>query len=63
MAADHRDLVRALGDEKGNLSHSRQSIEAKGVVRIGRSPGGKAEYLDLTAEDLNQVAQLTGSYD
>jgi DNA-binding MarR family transcriptional regulator len=39
MAADHRDLVRALGHDKGNLSHSLANLAAKGLVTIARAPG------------------------
>jgi DNA-binding MarR family transcriptional regulator len=48
MAADHRDLARALGHDKSNLSHSLRNLAAKGLVRITRTPGGKAEAVELT---------------
>jgi DNA-binding MarR family transcriptional regulator len=48
MAADHRDLARALGHDKGNLSPSLKGLAAKGLVTITRTPGGKAEAIDLT---------------
>ena len=47
MSASHQNLVRALAAEKGNLSHSLRNLEVKGLIRIGRTPGGKAEYVDL----------------
>jgi DNA-binding MarR family transcriptional regulator len=50
MAASHQDLVRALAHHPGNLSTSLKGLEAKGLVRIARTPGGKAEAVDLTAE-------------
>jgi DNA-binding MarR family transcriptional regulator len=50
MAADHRELVRALGHDKGNLSTSLKNLAAKGLVTITRTPGGQAEAVDLTAE-------------
>jgi hypothetical protein len=56
MAADHRDLVRDLAHDKSNLSRS-----LKGLVTIARTPGGKAEAVDLTAAGRNLVALLTGS--
>jgi DNA-binding MarR family transcriptional regulator len=49
MAASHQDLVRALAHDKGNLSTSLRGLEAKGLVRVTRTPGGKAEAVDLTA--------------
>jgi DNA-binding MarR family transcriptional regulator len=50
MAADHRDLVEAIAHDKGNLSTSLKGLEAKGLVRITRTPGGRAEAIDLTPE-------------
>jgi DNA-binding MarR family transcriptional regulator len=49
MVAAHRDLVRALGHDKSNLSRSLTGLEAKGLVTIARTPGGRAEAVDLTA--------------
>lgn len=51
MAASHEDLVRALvalGFDKGNVSTSLKGLAAKGLVTITRTPGGKAEAVDLT---------------
>jgi DNA-binding MarR family transcriptional regulator len=62
MAASHQDLVRALvawGVDKGNVSTSLKSLEIKGLVTITRTPGGRAEAVDLTAEGRNRVAALT----
>ena len=64
MAADHRDLVRALvalGFDKGNVSTSLRGLEAKGWVRLTRTPGGKAEAVDLMVEGRKRAAQVTGS--
>jgi DNA-binding MarR family transcriptional regulator len=55
MSASHADLVRALAHDKGNLSISLHNLEAKGLVRITRTPGGRAEAVDLTAEGRNRV--------
>jgi DNA-binding MarR family transcriptional regulator len=63
MAADHAELVQALAHDKGNLSRSLHNLAAKGLVTIARTPGGKAEAVDLTTEVRNRVARLTGSYD
>ena len=63
MSASHQDLVQALGHDKGNLSHSLRNLEAKGLIRINRTPGGKAEALDLTPEGRQLAAQRTGSGD
>jgi DNA-binding MarR family transcriptional regulator len=63
MAASHQDLVRALSADKGNLSTSLQNLERQGLVTITRTPGGKAEALDLTAEGRDRLARTTGSCD
>jgi DNA-binding MarR family transcriptional regulator len=61
MAASHADLVHAVGDDKGNVSTSLKGLERKGLVTIARTPGGRAEAVDLTAEGRNRVAALTVS--
>lgn len=58
MAASHQDLVQALGHDKGNLSTSLKGLEVKGLVTIARTPGGKAEAVDLTPAGRNRVVQL-----
>jgi DNA-binding MarR family transcriptional regulator len=55
MAASHQDLVGALGADQGNLSHSLGTLEAKGLVRITRTAGGKAEAVDLTPAGRREV--------
>jgi DNA-binding MarR family transcriptional regulator len=58
------DLVRALvarGHDKGNVSTSLQGLETKGLVTITRTPGGRAEAVDLTPEGRHRVAALTAS--
>jgi DNA-binding MarR family transcriptional regulator len=64
MRASHEDLVRALvarGHDKGNVSTSLTGLAAKGLVTITRTPGGKAEAVELTPEGRHQVALLAGS--
>jgi DNA-binding MarR family transcriptional regulator len=61
MSASHEDLVHALVHDKGNLSHSLRNLEAKGLITIARTPGGKAEAIDLTPEGRLRAAPLTGS--
>jgi DNA-binding MarR family transcriptional regulator len=51
MSASHQDLGRALtalGYDTGNVSTSLQGLARKGLVRVTRTPGGKAEAVDLT---------------
>jgi DNA-binding MarR family transcriptional regulator len=59
MSASHKDLVHALAHDKGNLSTSLKGLEAKGLVRITRTPGGQAQAVDLTPEGRNRVAART----
>jgi DNA-binding MarR family transcriptional regulator len=61
--SSHQELVRALPSAKGNISQSLRTLEARGWVVIGRSPGGKAEYVFLTAEGRQRARYLAGSYD
>jgi DNA-binding MarR family transcriptional regulator len=61
MAGSHQNLVRTLAYDKGNVSASVRNLEGKGLVRISRTPGGKAEAVDLTAEGRNRVATLAAS--
>ena len=64
MSADHQALARALvaqGHDKSNVSTSLYNLAAKGLVRITRTPGGKAEAVDLTPAGRNRVAGLTAS--
>jgi DNA-binding MarR family transcriptional regulator len=59
MSSSHQDLVRACSGDKGNISHSLRTLEARGLLVIGRSPGGKAEYVFLTGAGQHQAAQIT----
>lgn len=59
MAASHQDLVHAAGGDKGNLSRSLRNLEAKGLIPMARSPGGKAEAIDLTLEGRIRAAPLS----
>jgi DNA-binding MarR family transcriptional regulator len=57
MAASHQDLVQALAHDKGNVSTSLKGLEAKGLVTITRTPGGRAEAVDLTAAGRNRASR------
>ena len=41
FSSSHHQLVQALPHAKGNISHSLRLLEARGLVKIGRSPGAK----------------------
>jgi DNA-binding MarR family transcriptional regulator len=61
MAASHQDLVHTLAHDKGNLSTSLKGLEAKGLITIARTPGGRAQAVDLTTAGRNRVTALTES--
>jgi len=63
IRSSHQDLGRALPGDKGNISHSLQTLETRGLIVIGRSPGGKAESLWLTPEGQKWASHLAGSCD
>jgi DNA-binding MarR family transcriptional regulator len=55
MSASHQDLRHALGADKGNLSHSLRNLEAKQLIIVRRTAGGKAEAIDLTPAGRREV--------
>ena len=63
ITSSHQDLMRVLPGDKGNISHRLHTLEAQGLIVIGRSAGGKAESLWLTSEGQKWASQLTGSCD
>ena len=63
ITSSHQDLVCALPGDKGNISHSLHALEARGLIVIGHSPGGKAESLWRTPEGQKWASQLTRSCD
>jgi len=63
IRSSHQDLVRALPGDRGNSNHSLQTLEARGLIALGRSPGGKADSLWLTPEGQKEVSHLAGSCD
>ena len=54
----HRELVQTLGRDPGNISHSVRTLEARGVITVGRTPGGKADYLVLTRAGLHGTSEM-----
>ena len=63
ILSSHQDLVIALQRDKANISHSLRTLEARGLLVIGRSRGGQAAYLYLTSEGQKWAAQFEGSCD
>jgi DNA-binding MarR family transcriptional regulator len=63
ITSSHQDLVRALPGDKGNISHSLRTLEARGLIGIGRSPCGQAASVWLTSQGQKRAPQLAGSCD
>ena len=58
IVSSHEDLVHALREDKGNISRSLRTLEARGWLIIGRSPGGMAQHLTLTTEGHKRAAEV-----
>ena len=63
ITSSHQELVYALQRDKGNLSHSLQTLEGRGWLVMSRSSGGKAASLRLTPEGQKWAFQFAGSCD
>ena len=59
ISSAHQELIGALPSAKGNISHSLRLLESQGFIVIGRTLGGKAESLYLTAVGHQRVANLS----
>ena len=58
LASSHAELVKALGGDKGNISHSLRTLEARSWIVLGRTPGGRAESLYLTPMGLKTALEI-----
>jgi DNA-binding MarR family transcriptional regulator len=58
LSTSHQELVMKLQHDRGNLSHSFRTLEKRGWIAIGRSPGGKAEHVIITPAGQNEVSKL-----
>jgi DNA-binding MarR family transcriptional regulator len=58
LANSHQELATQLQHDKGNLSHSLRTLEKRGWLAMGRSPGGQAEHVIITSAGQKEVAQL-----
>jgi hypothetical protein len=54
----HEELVTALGGSTGKIRRRLQTLETQGWIIIGRSPGGHAHDLRLTAAGHKKVTEL-----
>ena len=57
-SSSHDDLVKALGGDKSNISHSLHTLEEWGWIVILRTPGGQANSIDLTPEGLKNASEI-----
>ena len=55
----HADLVKAFREDKSNISRSLRTLEVRGWIMIGRSPGGKAHHVTLTSEGAQRASEIT----
>ncbi len=58
LAMSHVELVQGIGGDRSNVGQSLRTFEARGLITIGRTPGGKAEYVVLTPEGLKLASEL-----
>jgi DNA-binding MarR family transcriptional regulator len=58
LASSHAALGKALGGDKGNISHSLRTLEARGWIILGRTPGGRTESLYLTPTGLEKASEI-----
>jgi DNA-binding MarR family transcriptional regulator len=58
LASSHAELVKDLGGDKGNISHSLRTLEARGWIVLGRISGGRAESLYLTPTGLKIASEI-----
>ena len=59
IVSSHDDLVKGLPADKGNLHRSLRTLEARGWIVIGRSPGGTAQHVTLTPEGSQRASEMT----
>jgi DNA-binding MarR family transcriptional regulator len=58
IVSSHDDLVKGLPADKGNLHRSLRTLEARGWIVIGRSPGGTAQHVTLTPEGSQRASEI-----
>jgi DNA-binding MarR family transcriptional regulator len=58
LASSHAELVKALRGDKSNISHSLRTLEARGWIVLGCTPGGRAESLYLTPVGLEKASEI-----
>ena len=58
IASSHEALVKALVGDKGNINHSLRTLEARGWIVLGRTPGGRTASLYLTPTGLEKASEI-----
>jgi len=58
IVSSHEELVKTLQRDKGTISRSLRTLEARGWLVIGRSSGGKAQHLTLTPEGHKRAGEI-----
>ena len=58
LASSQEELVKALGSDKGNISHSLRTLEARGWIVLGRTPGGRSASLSRTPAGLEKASDI-----
>ena len=59
IVSSHEDLVKALREDQSHISRSLRTLEVRGWLMIGRSPGGKAQHGTLTSEGAQRASEMT----
>jgi hypothetical protein len=59
IVSSHEDLVKALREDKSHISRSLRTLDARGWLMMGRSPGGTAQHLTLTSEGAQRASEMT----
>jgi DNA-binding MarR family transcriptional regulator len=62
ISSSHEELVKTRQRDKGTISRSLRTLEARGWIVIGRSPGGQAQHLTLTPEGHKRAAEVVKSW-
>jgi DNA-binding MarR family transcriptional regulator len=58
ITSSHEELVQHLQADKGNISRSLQTLETRGWIILGRSPGGNMQHLTRTPAGHTCAAQV-----
>jgi DNA-binding MarR family transcriptional regulator len=58
ISMSHFDLVQVLGSDKSTISHSLRTLEARGLIRVGCTPGRKADFVNLTPEGRKMTSEI-----